>query len=301
MKRLFPCLLFLQVLFAACNKSEPTPTPEITEDEIIQIPVVVHVIYDLEIFNISDEKIASQVAVLNHDFRKRNPDHLNTPQEFLPLVADVGIEFKLASTDPNGQPTNGITRTQSKVDGFQGHDPGLPVEALKLYFTEQGGHDAWPTDQYLNIWVAEMTDRHGNLGLAGYAQAPGADPRIDGVVIDPRAFGTLPPLAEGNGLGRTATHEIGHWLNLLHTYGNPQEACQSTDFVEDTPTTTGPHHGSPSYPQYSCGKSSMFMNFMDLVDDEAMYMFTQGQRTRMRAVFARKGKRYRMYQNISRY
>jgi hypothetical protein len=164
------------------------------------------------------------------------------------------------------------------------------VEALKLYFTEKGGRDAWPTDHYLNIWVADLSDRRGGLALAGYAHMPGADSRIDGVVIDPRAFGTLPPLVDEHRLGRTATHEVGHWLNLLHIFAN--QDCQSADGVDDTPAAAGPYTGSPAYPQQSCGQSSMFMNFMDWVDDGSMYLFTKGQRERMRAVFAEGGGRH---------
>lgn len=284
--------LILLISLFACNEEHEPTTPDVPREKIIRIPVVVHVIYNRDEYNISEEKIRSQIAVLNQDFRKRNVDHTRTPAEFAHLVADAGIEFELATTDPVGNATSGITRTQSDIDGWTGNNPEniLPIEELKLFFTDKGGRDAWPRDRYLNIWVVELSDRHGRLGgYAGYANFPGSDPRIDGVVIDPRAFGTLDPLVAEHRLGRTATHEIGHWLNLYHTFSN--RTCEGTDYVDDTPTTADSHHGNPSYPQYSCGQSSMFMNFMDYVDDESMYMFTEGQKERMRALFLPGGAR----------
>ena len=216
-------------------------------------------------------------------------------------VADVGIEFELATIDPAGQPTNGITRTASNVNGWDGiASPERSVEDRALYFTTKGGHDAWPTDRYLNIWVAELSNRFGELGLAGYAQLPGqSDPRIDGIVVDPRVFGTLSPLAEGHTLGRTTTHEIGHWLNLKHIFGVDAN-CLSLHEVEDTPPAANAYNGKPTFPQISCGTNSMFMNFMDLVHDDAMFMFTNGQRSRMRSVFLEGGPRRALYLNSKR-
>jgi hypothetical protein len=262
-----------------------TPTTYVVPTKpnvVFRIPVVVHVLYNEELYNISDEKIHSQIRVLNQDFNKRNTDTTRIPSEFKDLTSSIGIEFHMASVDPSNRPTSGITRTHSSLNGFAGYDPTKtkPVESLALFFTNLGGRDAWPTDKYLNIWVVEMSNRHENLGLAGYSHFPGGDARIDGIVIDPRAFGTLEPLATNHRFGRTATHEIGHWLNLIHIFG-VQEGCQSTDSVADTPPTATHYSGNPTYPQHSCGHSNMFMNFMDYVDDEAMCMFTDGQKQRM--------------------
>jgi len=296
----------ISAVIAACSGGggggAPTPpnddTPRPTDDEVIRIPVVVHVIYSDDTYNISPEKIYSQIAVLNEDFNKLNPDHTKTPEEFSDLVADVGIEFHLATTDPSGQPTDGITRTYSEIDGWSGRSvTDVPVEDLALYHTDQGGHDAWPSDRYLNIWVSEMSNRLGDVGLPGYAQFPGGDARIDGVVIDPRVFGTLAPLVESQSLGRTATHEIGHWLNLLHIYAG-NDSCDSSDLVDDTPSARSQYGGTPSYPQTSCGSTDITMNFMDYVDDDAMYMFTHGQKMRMRDVFSNGGGREQLYKNI---
>ena len=288
------------VLLIRCQEEKIETLPDQQIEEIIHIPVVVHVIYNQEEFNISDEKIASQITVLNQDYRKRNTDQHLAPAEFSGLIADVGIEFELATKDPQGNPTTGITRTQSDITGWDGRNLAgdIPVANLGLYFSEKGGHDAWPRDQYLNIWVAEMSDRTGRLGLAGFAQYPGADARLDGVVIDPRVFGTKEPLEKEHKLGRTATHEIGHWLNLVHIFGTSTDCETTTDFVDDTPKSSTPFLGKPQYPQHSCGNSSMFMNFMDYVDDDAMCMFTKGQKERMRAVFTAGNKRNALYNNI---
>lgn len=284
---------------ASCGKKEMnSPATSLPANEIIRIPVVVHVLYSDPAYNISDAKIISQLAVLNQDFRMTNPDHLQTPAEFAGLKADMAISFELATRDPNGNPTSGITRRSTTLDGLADSDPSntLPVEDKRLFFTAKGGQDAWPRDRYLNIWVVEMSNRHGNLALPGHAQYPGGDARIDGVVIDPRVFGTLAPLVNGHHLGRTATHEIGHWLNLHHIFGKGNN-CTATDFVDDTPPTGTSHLGKPVYPSMDCGVSNMFMNFMDYVDDDVMCMFTNGQKKRVRALFEPNGARRLLYEN----
>ncbi|MEE9362413.1 MAG: zinc metalloprotease [Cellulophaga sp.] len=292
--------LFILSLVLSCAKEDNTPKEElpiVPSDEIITIPIVVHVInYTPDPFVISDEKIDSQIAVLNKDFRKLNADHLNTPDEFKHLVADVGIQFKLATIDPNGNATTGIIRTEGSLIAGDGQEEGRTIEERILYFTNKRGQDAWPNSKYLNIWIADSSDRFGNLGLPGYANPPGSDPRIDGVVMDPRVFGTLEPLAVNHEFGRTATHEIGHWLGLSHIFAG-EDNCNSSDLVEDTPTQFGSYSGHPTHPQGSCGSNDMFMNFMDYVADDAMYMFTIGQKKRMRALFNEGGLRRELYLN----
>ncbi|MDF2187726.1 M43 family zinc metalloprotease [Paraflavitalea sp. CAU 1676] len=297
-------LILLLMAADACRRPRhdpPGPTPPVViipDDAIIRIPVIVHVLYNQPDFNISDEKIVSQLKVLNADFRMSNIDIDQVPAEFAHLSADAGIEFVLATEDPEGKATDGIVRVHTAVDGWAGNNPTgtIPVEKLKLFRTADGGSDAWPADRYLNIWIAEMSDRQGKMGLAGYSSYPGADARIDGVVIDPRAFGTLEPLVDGHRLGRTATHEIGHWFNLLHIFGDADD-CAATDHVDDTPSTATRYLGHPTYPQNSCGHSNMFMNFMDYVDDESMFFFTKGQRERMRKTFHARGGRHKLYLN----
>ena len=236
------------------------------------IPVVIHVVYRAWLENISAEQVASQIDVLNQDFSKRNPDVELVPSVWLDVVGDARIVFKLADRDPQGAVTNGITRTSTNVASFSDDD------AVK--FADRGGADAWPADCYLNVWVCHLED------LLGYAQFPGGPAQTDGVVIDYRSFGTSGTAEAPFHLGRTATHEVGHWLNLFHIWGDDGMGCAGTDQVDDTPNQAGPNTGRPSFPQVTCDNGpngDMFVNFMDYVDDSSMVMFTVGQVERMHA------------------
>ena len=240
---------------------------------VTRIPVVVHVVYNTAAQNISDAQIASQIEVLNRDFRRTNPDVGTTPAPFLPLATDARIEFALATSAPGGGPTTGIERRQTTVASFSDND------AVKS--AASGGMNAWPSDHYLNIWVCPL----GN-GLLGYAQFPGGPAATDGVVILQSAFGTNGTAAAPFNLGRTATHEIGHWLNLNHIWGDDGNGCTGTDNVADTPNQGGGNTGVPTFPHVSCSNGpngDMFMNYMDYVDDRAMVMFSAGQVARMQA------------------
>ena len=248
-------------------------SPAIGRTGCTRIPVVVHVVYKTAVQNISAAQIQSQIDVLNEDFRQKNADLATVPAPFAPMTADARIAFKLASTDPAGNPTTGITRTATATTAFSDDD------SVKSAAT--GGADAWPSDKYLNIWVCPLAG-----GLLGYAQFPGGPAATDGVVIRHSAFGTVGTAAAPFNLGRTATHEIGHWLNLRHIWGDDGTGCAGSDFVADTPNQGGPNYGTPTFPKVSCGNGpngDMFMDFMDYVDDSAMTMFTAGQVTRMQA------------------
>ncbi|MEJ5962033.1 zinc metalloprotease [Pedobacter immunditicola] len=238
------------------------------------IQVVVHVIYNSEAENISDEQILSQIEVLNKDFRARNKDKNKVPEVWQDLVADAFIEFNLAKNDPENKKANGITRTETAITSF-GTDNAVKDSA-------QGGKSPWPTDSYLNIWVCSLGE-----SILGYAQFPGGPPETDGVVVDYRAFGTVGTATAPFNSGRTATHEIGHYLNLSHIFGDGRaNSCSDSDYVEDTPNQLGPNYQSPTFPSISCDNGphgDMFMNYMDYVDDNAMFMFTDGQAARMNA------------------
>ena len=240
------------------------------------IPVVVHVIYSNSTQNISDAQIQSQIDVLNADFAALNSDYNNTPAEFQGLRSgDTKIQFEMATLDPNGNPTNGITRKSSSTTNWGTND------AMKS--SASGGVDPWPTGDYLNMWICNIGG-----GILGYAQFPGGSASTDGVVIGPNYFGST---NGGSGFylsapfdkGRTTTHEVGHWLNLRHIWGDG--ACSATDYVDDTPSASGPNYGCPSNPKASCSSNDMHMNYMDYVDDVCMFMFSQGQEDRMRATF----------------
>jgi len=249
---------------------------------VITIPVVVHVVYNGSTQNISAAQINSQIAVLNDDFRRMNADAANTPNDFVGVATDVEIQFCLASVDPSGNPTSGITRTSTTVSSFGTND------AVKTSST--GGVNAWPSSSYLNIWVCNIGG-----GILGYAQFPGGPASTDGVVCGYQYFGTTGTAVSPFNLGRTATHEVGHWLNLRHIWGDG--GCSFDDFVNDTPLAGGPNYtGSPcTYPgPNSCGGKGrnsandlpdMFQNYMDYSDDGCMNLFTDGQKSRMRALF----------------
>jgi Pregnancy-associated plasma protein-A len=240
---------------------------------LITIPVVVHVVYKRAAENISKAQIRSQFKVLNRDFRATNPDRSNVPDVWKSLIGDAKIEFALAKRNPKGRPTDGITRTETEVEAFSA--AGDPVKKKGA-----GGVAAWPTDRYLNIWVCNLAE-----GLLGYAQFPGGPARTDGVVILYSAFGTEGAARAPFNKGRTATHEIGHWLNLRHIWADTL-GCGGTDHVVDTPNAAGPNYDKPTFPSISCQNGpngDMFMNYMDYVNDSAMFMFTQGQVTRMNA------------------
>ena len=245
---------------------------------VYTIPVVVHVVYNGSTQNIPDAQVLSQIDVLNKDFRLLNPDNVNVPSIFAGLKSDVEINFCLAQRDPNGQPTNGITRTATTVASF-GTNNSVKSSA-------SGGKDAWNTSQYLNMWVCNIGG-----GILGYAQFPGGAASTDGVVMDYRYFGLSGTANAPFNLGRTATHEVGHWLNLRHIWG---DATCGSDQVNDTPTHNTANYGCPGAGHRSTCTGTpeeMWMNYMDYSDDACMYMFSADQTTRMRALFATGGAR----------
>lgn len=244
--------------------------------KLVTIQTVVHVVYRQASENISDAQIKSQFDVLNKDYSAANPDRSKVPGVWSSLVANPNVKFVLAGKDPNGKQTNGITRTKTTRGLFGA--VGDPVKSSK-----SGGVPPWPSDRYLNLWVCNLAD-----SLLGYAQFPGGPAATDGVVILNTAFGTTGSAAAPFNLGRTATHEIGHWLNLRHIWGDRGD-CTGSDRVSDTPPCKAPNTGRPKFPHISCSNGpsgDMFMNYMDYVDDAAMFMFTAGQAARMNAALA---------------
>lgn len=247
----------------------------------VVIPVVVHVVYKTAGQNVSTAQIQSQIDVLNEDFRALNSDIIPINHPFGGAVADCNIEFCLASVDPQGNPTSGITRTVTAADDYAGANQD------DVKFTSAGGHDNWDPTRYLNIWVCNL----GNQ-LLGYATFPDeltASPDLDGVVINYTAFGVGGSSLAPNDLGRTATHEIGHWLFLYHIWG---DANCGDDLVSDTEQAEAENYGCPSFPSNAnnaCGAGAngeMFMNYMDYVDDNCMNMFTVGQGNRMHSAIS---------------
>jgi pregnancy-associated plasma protein-A len=243
--------------------------------KLITIPTVVHVLYKKPRENISKSQIQSQMTALNQDFRATNPDTSKVPDAWKGLVADSKIKFQLATTDPDGKRTDGIVRAQTDRASFGTGDD--------VKRASKGGSTAWPADAYLNIWVCTLGG-----GLLGYAQFPGGPKATDGVVLLNSAFGTEGSATAPFDKGRTLTHEIGHWLNLRHIWGDTLD-CSGGDRVPDTPNCKGPNYGKPTFPVKTCSNGphgDMFMNYMDYVDDAAMFMFTAGQVSRMSACLA---------------
>jgi hypothetical protein len=253
------------------------------EKSVITIPVVVHVLYNTSTQNISTTQIQSQIDVLNKDFRKLNTDWSNTPSIYQSLVADCEFNFCLASVDPSGNATSGIIRKSTSKTVFD-----ATTDDAK--YNSTGGSDAWSSASYLNIWVVPSIKAGTNTGILGYAQFPGGAAATDGLVICHNYFGTSGTVTAPFNKGRTATHEIGHWFNLYHIWGDDGTSCTGSDQCSDTPNQADENYGTPSFPQVSCSnQGDMHMNYMDYVDDAAMYMFTTGQKARMQALFVSGG------------
>ena len=246
--------------------------PDYRPKTIITIPVVVHVVWNTNAENISDAQVFSQIDVLNDDFRRTNSDASNTPSVWQNIAADCEIDFCLATIDPNGGTTNGITRTQTSQTSFS-------ITSDNIKSSSSGGVDPWPQQDYLNIWVCDLGG-----GLLGYATPPSNfnNPN-DGVVIGYRYFGTTGVVQSPYNKGRTATHEIGHWLNLDHVWGDNN--C-GNDNCNDTPVQQSANYSCPNFPSTSncSGNGSngdMFMNYMDYTNDNCMNLFTNNQKSRM--------------------
>lgn len=247
-----------------------------------RIPVVFHVIHTYGSENINKAQIQDAVRILNLSFQKLNPDTGMVIPLFQPIFADCEIEFALATIDPNGNCTDGITRTYSPLTATAGDN----VKALI----------GWPSDQYFNIWVVQNIAS----GAAGYAYYPGANANIDGVVIRSDYVGSIGTSNGSNYTERSLTHEVGHWLDLPHTWGSTNAPglasnCNTDDGVGDTPNTIGTDDFSCNTAQNTCGQIDNVQNYMDYAS--CHYMFTEGQKTRMHvALYSSVGDRYNLWQ-----
>ena len=234
---------------------------DLRKAKIVTIKTVVNVVYKTAEENVSTAQINSQIKALNKDFRATNPDRSQTPAPWIGLVTDSRIQFKLVK----------VTRTKTTKDDFA-HDDGVKRAST-------GGIAPFSPTTHLNIWVCSLRDN-----LLGYAQFPGGPQSSDGVVINYQAFGTIGTAQQPFHRGRTATHEIGHYMNLRHIWGDTPD-CSGSDMVPDTPNCAGPNTGTPSFPTITCNNGpngDMFVNYMDYTDDSAMFMFTTQQVLRMR-------------------
>ena len=251
-----------------------------TQQTVLKIPVVFHVIHDGSPVgtgsNISESHIIDQVRILNEDFRRMNADTTETPSMFSNIAADSEIEFVLAKQDPEGLATDGIVRILGSQDVYR------PDQEVRLM-----AESYWPHDDYLNIYVTDLSG--ANLG---YAQFPFSNlsgiatelenySRTDGVVLDYKWVGTNLSTGSFDSYGRTATHEIGHWLGLRHIWGDG--GCGFDDYCNDTPEAGGSSTGC-STNKTTCESQDMIQNYMDYTDDVCMNLFTVCQKERMRTV-----------------
>lgn len=262
------------------------------------LPVIVHVINAGEAIgvgaNISNAQVLTQIDVLNADFSGLNADSVLIPSVFKPVFAHSGINFCLAQTDTNGVALSepGVHRVNIVGAG------GIAGPYTKDYIdTIIKPYTIWNPNKYLNLWCLDL----GN-SLLGYATFPdpastgvaGLSPAYgniysDGVVIKNTAFGTVGPLLSAYDKGRTATHEVGHWLGLRHIWGDGTVTCGATDYCNDTPPAEKSNSGCQIHP-YNLGvcagntTGEMFMNHMDYSNDTCLHMFTNDQKARMVAL-----------------
>lgn len=244
---------------------------------VIRIPVVVHILYHDPTEDVSDSRVIEQINALNRDYRRLNADTVNTPSYFKSVAADCDIEFQLATSDPFQRSTTGIIRKYTPISLWEEDD--------KMKSSSTLGDDGWDPNSYLNIWVCNID------GVLGYSSIVGGPANVDGIVVNTGAFGQTNTIAAYD-KGRTTVHEVGHWLNLRHTWG---DADCGDDFVDDTPKQSTYTTGCPSGIRISCNNGpngNMYMNYMDFTYDDCMNMFTQGQKDRMRAMFEPGGPRY---------
>lgn len=289
-------------------------------DTIYRIPVVVHIVYHTPEQNLDDSLICNQIEVLNQDYRRLNPDTGNTRAEFKSRAADTGIEFFLATTDPYGNPTTGITRDSTAREYFSLlGGSGQQIGADEVKSSATGGVDAWDTENYLNIWVCNLEDPTLPFGaVLGFSYPPDnaphwppdafpADPNLHGIVMHYKVFGrnnplAVPPLDLAN-RGRALTHEVGHYLGLRHIWGDGPLSilgfpdCSADDGIDDTPNSgTNTQLEASLVADCSIDKNTctdafndlpdMWENFMDYSKEVCQNMFTQGQAAIMRAMLA---------------
>lgn len=282
---------FEQWMKNSINTLKQRENSSISMRAVYTIPVVIHVIHNGgavgTLPNISDAQAISQVAILNEDFRRLNADADNTPEDFLPVAADVELQFVLATVDPDGNTTNGINR-------YNGGQASYSIANMESNIKP---NTIWHPDFYFNIWCAPLQG-----GLLGYAQFPSASTLpgfdndegpsyTDGIVVRDFAFGLNGTSQPPFNLGRTTTHEAGHFFGLRHIGGDG--SCAVDDFCADTPTQDGQNNNfveDCSYPaDNDCDDGpgdlpDQFMNYMDYSDDGCMNLFTQDQKTRVDVV-----------------
>ncbi len=245
----------------------------------IFIPIVVHVVWHNAKENISDAQVQSQIDVLNADYNSLNADTVNTPGYFKERHGKTNFYFRLAKQDADGLPTSGISRRYTENDSGFGIDD-------QIQYTSLGGEDPWDPAHYVNIWICKFS-----INTFAYTYFPGGSMRKEGIVCDYHYFGTTGTVKPPYNLGRTITHEMGHYFNLDHTWGPTDVTnypdCTDDDHVYDTPLQSVANYECPAFPHVSCipDSSDAYMDYMDYTDDPCMNLFTKGQVERMLASY----------------
>ncbi|MDO5980272.1 M43 family zinc metalloprotease [Flavivirga spongiicola] len=272
------------IILFSCSKGDGVEHPEETTETVYTLPVVIHIVHTgQEVgtgYNLSNERIIGQIKTLNDDFRKKEG---TLGYNIHPLGADTKIEFKLAEIDPNGDQTDGINRVNL-------NDIFIDTEN-DWFFDDLPYYGYWNKQDYINVWVFPF-EPNTALGQSSVPKAnlPGlidANPDgTTGIMIATPHFGTS-DLVGGSNLGRTFTHEMGHFLGLKHLWGKIENAncLDFDDYCEDTPPVSRRTENCDGLANLSCnGESVLTQNYMDYTDDACMNMFTKNQVTRMRYV-----------------
>lgn len=304
-----------QTSHTSASKTSATPT--------VTVPIVFHVVLtNAQLNTIGGEqglvlRIDSQIAVLNRDFNAQNTDNIAIPGGFKALYGNVGIHFGLAHTAPDGSATPGyeiLTTTKSGFNIEGGQGSGFGFSDAK--YSTGGGANAWDPESYLNVWIINPLEDGSATNILGLAVPPylatkenGISIQEIGITLHYAAFGKrrtpLDAYITGSDLGRTLTHEVGHYFELLHIWGDDDGKCPNNggedDGIDDTPPQAYSSSGCSNYPKYdACTKTGndgiMFMNYMDYSNDRCLLMFTHGQVARMQNTLLTGGRSYSLTQ-----
>lgn len=296
-----------QNAFLRLSESQTTDRTLFKTTEETIIPVIFHIVLDSSQINTLggidglESRIKTQIQVINDDFNGRNADKSKVPSVWAPLFTNVGISFGLAHVSPDGTYTPGYEiRYVTKGTSF---DAENGAKAAK--FSTSGGLDAWDNSKYLNIWIANLKII-GSTAL-GITAPPGfsfTKPEL-GIALNYLAFGSrVSPsqvFIKNFDLGRTLTHELGHYFYLWHTWGDDEGTCAKDDGFSDTPMQGDNSSGTPVFPRFDVctpsGNGIMFMNYMDYTDDISLYMFTLQQGDMVRSQLSPGGLSYSLTQS----
>ncbi len=278
----------------------------VRSNTVYELPVVFHIVWNDPSENLSDDVIFDQLEILNRDFRRLNPDADQTREVFLDVAADTQIEFVLADTDPEGNPTNGINRFETNRETFDFDLFSQTITLDEVKSSATGGVDAWNTNEYLNIWVCNIGSTLPGVQPFGFAYPPNGAPNweglfptiadeVQGVVVHYTTVGSNNPAGldddfPGNEGGRTLTHEIGHYLGLRHTWGDAFfNGCSADDGITDTPNISSNNNFACNFNLNTCNEGEgdlpdMGENYMDYNQDDCLNVFTLGQKAAMRFV-----------------